>query len=219
MLMPEAAIDNDVLIKAAAYDLLEPLAADAAAGRGDICVLGAAPFVCRDAIAKRKIAGNRAAIQTRLTAFFATVQAIEPTEAEIARAIEFEEAALKASLSLDSGESQLAAILLARNLRTLITGDKRAIAALAKVVSGTAHAKQLEGKVCCFEQAMFRIAQTKGCLPMRAAICAEPDIDRAVSICFSCKSQNPATSDCEPCLQSYIKDARANSAGLLAPIG
>lgn len=219
MPMPEAAIDNDVLIKAAAYDLLDPLAANAAAARGDICVLGAAPYVCRDAVVRRKIAGNRAAIQTRLAAFFATVEAIEPTEAEVALAIEFEEAALKGSLSLDSGESQLAAVLITRNLRTLVTGDKRAITALAKVVAGTDHAKQLEGRVCCFEQAMLQIAQAKGCVLMRTAVCAEPDIDRAIAICFSCKAKAPASVDCEPCLQSYIKDVRANSAGLLAPIG
>ncbi len=215
----EAAIDNDVLIKAAAYDLLEAVAVNTVAKIASIGVLGAARYVCRDAIRKKPIRGDRVLVQDRLSAFLDTVESIEPTGAEIALAAEFEEAALRSSLSLDSGESQLAAVAVSRDLHAFVTGDKRAISALARVIDGTSHADKLAGKVRCFEQTMLHIAEALGCIDMRTRICGQPDIDRTMAICFSCASNNPATIECEACLKSYIASARATSAALLAPIG
>lgn len=217
--MIEAAIDNDVLIKAAAFDLLGDIVACATPTQQQAAVLGTAPYVCARAIQRKPIAGNKSVVQTRLTTFLASVEKIEPTDAETALAAEFEEAALGLSVPLDGGESLLAAVAIIRDLKVILTGDKRAIAALAQVLLASPHAATLAGRLMCFEQAMFLLAQASSCTGIRGSICAEAKMDTAIAICFSCAMPNPATIACEACLQSYIAHARANSGNLLMPVG
>lgn len=217
--MIEAAIDNDILIKGAAYDLLSEIVACASSTPQQAAVLGTAPFVCARAIQRKPIAGNKSLVQTRLTAFLANVEKLEPTDEETALAAEFEEAALSLSVPLDGGESLLAAVAIKRDLKVILTGDKRAIGALAQVLLASPHAASLAGRIMCLEQAVFLLAQASSCMVIRGNICAEPRMDTAIAICFSCATSNPATVPCEDCLQSYIAHARANSGDLLVPLG
>lgn len=217
--MIEAAIDNDVLIKGAAFDLLADIVACATPATQQSAVLGTAPFVCARAIQRKPIAGNKSAVQTRLTAFLANVEKLEPTDEETALAAEFEEIALGLSVPLDGGESLLAAVAIKRDLKVILTGDKRAIGALAKVLAGSPHAPALAGRLMCLEQAIFLLSQASSCVGIRGNICAESKMDAAIAICFSCATPNPATVACEDCLQSYIAHARANSGDLLVPVG
>ena len=55
------------------------------------------------------------------------VTLLNPTPQEISLAANLEEAAAKCAVELDTGESQLVAILLQRSGPLLLTGDKRAI--------------------------------------------------------------------------------------------
>ena len=63
------------------------------------------------------------AAKAAFRSFVDTAQIIEPTEEEQLMAADFELAAQRAAVALDSGESQLCAVLIARALRLLLTGD------------------------------------------------------------------------------------------------
>lgn len=61
--------------------------------------------------------------------------------------MEFEEQAFAKAFEFDTGESQLVAILLTRNFPLLLTGHKRAIAALAGI-----GLNDVNGRIACLEQ-------------------------------------------------------------------
>jgi hypothetical protein len=217
--MLETLLDNDVLIKSAAYGILDEVALGHASSAANIGVLSAAKYVCSNAIAKRVSAANAAAAQARLTTFLGTTATLDPTNVELEIAIELEELAARGSGGLDSGESQLVAILIVRALSGLVTGDKRAIAALAKALNGSPHLSAVTGRLICMEQAVLRVAVSMGCSRLKAAVCAEPGIDKAVSNCFSCTAAPQANCDCEPGLKSYISHVHASGEPLLSSFG
>jgi hypothetical protein len=49
-----------------------------------------------------------------------------------------------------------------------------------------------------------------------AAVCAEPEVDRAITICFACNSGGAAgPNDVATGLESYIRDLRTSAPGML----
>ena len=119
----DAAVDNDILIKAAILDLSDSLVTDRAG------VLGQARFVVAKRVERMPLRGRRGAAIERTDALLARCVSLEPSEDEIALAAVIERTAALRDLPLDAGESQLAAIVLSRPIAELHTGDKRAIAA------------------------------------------------------------------------------------------
>ena len=203
----ETAVDNDVVLKAICFGLVADFWPDIST----LGVLGAAPYVLRDAIRRPNILGDEKATRRALDEFFASVVALEPAEDEIALAAELELGAQHARLELDPGESQLAAIAIERSLRTLATGDKRAIKAFEGLIDLVPRVGELVGHVRCLEQLVLAVlALDGGHERAHAGICAEPDLDTALSICFRCASGSGATEDeVAEGLQSYIRDLHA----------
>ncbi len=125
-------------------------------------------------------------------------------------AAEFEEIAAKNSLDFDTGESQLAAILLKRGASLLLTGDKRAIEALNGLgASGFA------GRIACFEQLIASIINKCGHQQLRERVCNEPQTDKAVTICFSCSNAEVYEEEITAGLASYVEDLRLSTGTLL----
>jgi hypothetical protein len=181
-----AVVDNDVLIKLACYRLLQDVLA-VFGGSVPIGILGVAKFVVTSNIRGSSSINDRESALQNFVVFLAEVEELEPTDDEINLATELEEAATRAAVGLDFGESQLCAIVLSRAIPMLITGDKRAIAAAEVIKSNIGRLAELEGKVVCLEQLVLSLTDRIGHGAIRDRICAEPDIDKSLSICFACR--------------------------------
>jgi predicted nucleic acid-binding protein len=204
-------IDNDVIIKLSAYELGQALVDATSLGELPPSMLSVGRFVVRDRLARAgRIAGSVAALSC-FERLLPELQLIDPTDQEIAMAADFEDIANRYNLELDGGESQLLAILLARAAGLLITGDKRAIRAIATVAAAPS-----EGRVACLEQLIATIVGQVGGEAVRAGVCREPAADKAVTICFGCESrQAPAAADILAALESYIDHIRRDACGVL----
>ena len=203
-------IDNDVLLKVSAWRLDDVLLAAMTSGAGEPGMLGAARFVVRRRLARRGLADPDAAAAA-FERLCAGMVVLEPEPAELVAAAALEEAALRAGLELDAGESQLTAILVARNARLLLTGDKRAMTAL-----GALRPAGIGRRVASLEQLVRLLTQRLGLDVLRSAICCERQADTSMAVCFGCHRSDYPSSEIELGLVSYAQDvARAAEAILV----
>lgn len=213
----DIAVDNDVLIKAARYGLTDTFwPTDSGHQLG---VLGAARYVVTSRIARATPPEQVALALTAATAFLAAATTLEPTDAELQLAAGIESAAQRRGLALDAGESQLVAMVVARGIGMLETGDKRAIKGLEVLLDVLDDLRPVFGKVRCLEQIVAQCLAT-GCPPelMAEAICAQPHADTALSICFRCFSPAPQGHALDPdALDGYITALRNQAPRALAP--
>ena len=211
----KALIDNDVLIKGASYRFLAELA-NSIPGDGHFGILGAAKFVVPYYIRRKKLVGDVAAAEMCFLSFLAGNEPLEPSSDEQELAAALEANAQQLSFSLDAGESQLVSILVSRVLPWLATGDKRAIAALEKLLDTDARLANLTRKIRCLEQLVKQMLLNGDCGIIRNAICSEPSVDKTLTICFSCSSQGSNSANIHQGLDSYIGAIRASAARVLA---
>ncbi len=139
---------------------------------------------------------------------------LEPDDEELRWAAELEISATQAGFELDTGESQLAVMVASRALNALETGDKRGIRGLKAVADAVPH---LVGRVRCLEQIVEEaLADDANLAPLAAAVCAEPEVDKVLTICFACRSdQPPSRADVLAGLASYVSDLRKVAPRLL----
>ncbi len=212
-----AAVDNDVLIKLACYRLLPDVLA-AFGGSGSVGILGLAKFVVTTSIRRSTSINDRGSALRNFQALLVEAEELEPTDDEIDLATELEETATRAAAEFDFGESQLCAIVLSRAIPMLVTGDKRAIVAAEVMKSEIDRLAELEGKFVCLEQLVLGLTDRIGHASSRDRICAEPSIDKALSICFACWRGYQTTDDsATDGLRSYIRDMRSSAPTLLHP--
>lgn len=209
------AVDNDVLIKAACYRLGETLWPPGSIGT--LAVLGAARYVAPKWVARANLRGNRGDALADLGRILAASSQIEPTEEEVALAAEAEAVASRLRLQLDAGEGQLAAVTAVRGYELLESGDKRGIAALERLLDEVPQLAGVCGRVACLEQVVRRsIAHATALAAVRSSVCAEPEVDKALSSCFACSSpSDPARADVDAGLRSYIDDLRRRAQRVL----
>jgi hypothetical protein len=152
-----------------------------------------------------------------LDAFLGTVAELEPTDSEQELAAELELAAQQRGFALDSGESLLSAITIERPLDALLTGDKRAIVAIEELLNDVLRLPEIRGKLKCLEQAVLELSGQIGLYPIRAAVCGQPEVDKALTMCFSCLNAIYEEDSVREGLQSYVKNLRAAAPLALAP--
>ncbi len=214
----EVAVDNDVLLKAACYGLAIRFWPQAGEVPG-VGILGASRFVLAKATERGDRVRDQAGARRALDEFFALTAVLEPSGDELRVAAELERLAQRAGLALDIGESQLAAMLAGRDIAWLDTGDKRAVAALDGLVGHPEAYAALSGRVRCLEQLFLRLLDEAPAEfgAIASSVCAEPDVDKTVTICFACLSGGAGSSDavCEG-LQSYVGSLRAAAPRVLA---
>lgn len=212
---PRAAVDNDVLIKVSCYFLAEEFLL-LYVESGGVGVLDSARYVVGDRLRKEVGIqdGNRARIQWSW--LLQHVEELHPSPEEVALATAMEEFAIVHNLSLDGGESLLCAIAIHRGMSQIVTGDKRAIESMEVVLTeSTLDLERLKESVTCFEQILCALVSTLGGEEVRLHVCAEPGVDRAASICFSCASG--AVTHFDPSgLDSYITALRGTAPSLLS---
>jgi len=209
-----AVVDNDVLIKGACYSLLAELMA-AYGGAGSLGVLGTARYVVPRRLLRDPRLVNRDQAVARWGTFFVDAEEVEPTPKAIDLATALEEAAAAAGVPLDVGESLLCAVAIDRPVPGVVTGDKRAIEALELLLAGVNELRSLTGRVLCLEQLIEALIPRLGAGVTRAAVCAEPCADRALSLCFQCGRRSDGRIDPEG-LRSYIGDLRRRAPTILA---
>lgn len=204
----KAAVDNDILHKGACFGLLNEVIGAIPAELAEIGILGAARFVVRAKITRAKLARGPEPATQALDAVVERAMVLEPTGEEERFAAELEYTAQLASLNLDEGESLLCAIVVLRVWSWLVTGDKRAVGGLETVLRGQGRIDKLAGKVLCLEQLLLRLLSLGNPNDIRRTICIEPNVDRAVAICFSCSNPDVGPESWSEGLRSYIADLR-----------
>lgn len=208
-------LDNDVLLKGSCYGLL-PQLIGVNCEAPPISYLAVARFVLIRKLKRVNLRGERSRAESRLLAFLADHESIEPTQEEQALASEFEALAQTLAVPLDTGESQLLAILAIRKANMLLTGDKRAIAGTEVLLDSVPALIAATGKLKCIEQLFKRAVAGGGFDLFRIAVCSEPDVDRTLTICFQCSAVGiDAVGVCDA-LDSYINDLRRVAPRVLA---
>lgn len=211
-----AAADNDILLKGACYGLL-PTLMGTISGEGPVGILGSSRFVVQKQIARARLRGDPAIASTHFATFLAANEVVEPSTSEQEMAALLEAAAQGLALNLDTGESQLVAILVSRCLPWLLTGDKRAITSIDVLLQRESRLFAVAGKIRCLEQLVLAALAAAGADQMRRTICGEPDVDKTLSICFSCSFSDQASgADASVGLASYIADLRSKAPRVLA---
>ncbi|HEV2491940.1 MAG TPA: hypothetical protein VG204_02585 [Terriglobia bacterium] len=213
----KAVIDNDILLKGACYGLLGELISTICSADDVVGVLGSARFVVPKRIETANVRRDRAVALGILLTFLSKTEALEPADDEQRMAADLELTAQELGVNLDGGESQLCAILVKRALPLLLTGDKRAVTAIEKLLDADSRLTHIGGRVKCLEQVFATAVARHGYAALCLAVCAEPEIDKVLSICCSCKSQPADHETLLECLQSYINHLRQQAGRVLAP--
>jgi len=209
-------VDNDVLYKGICYGVLQEVVQACAGTTARVGVLGAARFVVSKKIRKVTLSRSPDLVAQELSGFLSGAVQLEPTDAEQDFAADLESAAQQLGVNLDTGESQLCAITIQRVVATLLTGDKRAVAAIERLLDIEVRLQALCGKVRCLEQAFLSVLDRTSLEGLRPAICAEPSVDRTLTICFGCHSATTQRETVLEGLSSYIRALRAAAIRVLA---
>lgn len=206
-------LDNDVVLKVASYALHEEMVAATTIDGMAPAMLGVGRFVISDRLLRARNIADVARATSAFEKILTAITLVEPDDDEIAAAADLEAEAIRQDLELDGGESQLLAILVNRACRLLVTGDKRAIVAIAIVAAAKA-----SGRIACFEQLIAGITEANGVVVVQSRVCAEPRVDRAVTNCFACSSPEvPDATDVFGGLVSYIGHLDRAAPGVLVP--
>ena len=196
-------VDNDVLIKVSEYLITDSFLRLLLNRNSSVGILSSARFVVNDRLNRNS--NNDEQISRAWDELFAGVNEIVPDTSEILLAAEFEEIASRANVEFDVGESLLLSVLIHRNCRAVITGDKRAIISIGKIN------KDIElGSNCvgCFEQLMISMLSIEPFFDLRSRICANANTDKTMTICFSCSSSSTTKSVTTDAIRSYISEVR-----------
>ena len=207
-------VDTDVLIKCSCYSLLDEIRPPSATD-SNVGILGAARFVAGKYLERRGEINDRAAARRRFADYVRRVAILEPTDEELALASVFEEAGVRLRLDLDVGESQLYAIAILRAIPLVLTGDKRAIVGAESLQQEMTQITALRGRIVCLEQALIGITERIGVSATRVKICAEPRMDRSLTICFECHSPDDRGGFSADGLASYVRSLRTQASTLL----
>jgi hypothetical protein len=207
--------DNDIVLKAATYRMGETLLGKLS-DVGRPATLVTARFVLMSRLQRGSTIVDADGARLALERFLRESEPLEPDDDEIELASDLTEAAQVSLVDLDSGEAILLAILVNRSGQLLMTGDKRAIAAAEVVVDRVNHLREVEGRLACLEQVFLALLRHVATADVRERVCAEPNADRTLSICFSCASASVDEASVLEGLRSYAASVRGLAPRCLA---
>lgn len=189
-------LDSDVARKIVQYDLLSELTVALSCNLSDLEILPQLKFQLKLNKPDKalEILGSKKAVKAAnaLVGAAAEVEIDDPEN----------ELLLLDSLGIDTGERVLFAALAERSQDKLISGDKRAFYALAKLEE-PAIIKTLWSRIICLEQAIAVILKSHPFETISQKIRARPDVDAAMRMAFG-HSQASSRSGAEEGLASYI---------------
>ncbi|WP_420607293.1 hypothetical protein [Novosphingopyxis sp.] len=190
-------VDNDVVFKLCAFGYHGVLVDGAVWAPASMLPFG--KFVLRDLARKSRGVCNREGLTAAVEEVISGIEVMRPSGAAIELAADLEEAANAKALELDAGESQLLAMLILGEARLIITGDKRAVAAIEVL-----EPRRARQRIASLEQLLVMLLELGHFKDLRRGVCAEPQVDTATTACFACHSEQPARADIEAGLKSYI---------------
>ena len=202
--------DVDVAWKVCAYGATKSFIDATGAKHAPPAMLYVSPFVLRSLAKRQRGIDFAPDLNAQVDDLISKVALVSPTAQEIAFAEDLEERAALLCLEFDVGESQLLSVLVHRNAALLLTGDKRAIRAMH--VLGVA---DIDGRIAALEQAVATMVLSDGLSPLRESVCANPRVDRAMTVCFVCSSPAADPDDVTTALASYVNSLRAETGNLL----
>lgn len=216
--MTTALIDNDVILKSVQFRIIDEILALPLTKDHGYGVLGQAKFVLSKLLKKRPPSRGAESALADLEIVLAKLHTLEPTqeEQELAASLEFE--AQQLDLPFHTGESQLCAILLCRELHHLLTGDKKAISSAEQLLLNKKISDAIRQKLVSFEQLVLLLLKHKNIEEVRTLICIEKEADRAIASCFSCSSPEIPASACHEGLHSYLRSLKAEAENVLMPV-
>lgn len=124
------------------------------------------------------------------------------------------QALLAATPDIDGGELALFAALLDSDRSGLVTGDKRALIALASLDGDSAEV--LWARLLCLEDAIALLVQRLGHAYVSDKVRPRPDANVALSIAFGRINVSSASSTSEG-INSYLRDLHLNTGGRYIP--
>lgn len=208
--------DNDIVLKICCCDLAVE-ALSCLRRIGTVWILGTARYVVASRISRSNRISDKGTVQANFEFFIEAAEVIEPTESEVTLAAEFEAEAQKRNLALDNGESILVAAFLERGADLLLTGDKRAVAAIEGLRGANASAAKIGQRVACLEQLFLSLLKFGKFEDLQLRVCREPATDVALSNCFSCSSGSFSEQTICDGLESYVFNLRAAAPNTLLP--
>lgn len=97
----------------------------------------------------------------------------------------------------------------------MLTGDKRAIAAIEAVARALGCATGATGRVACLEQLFMELLAHCEAEWLHERVCSEPEADKALSVCFACSSPTFVVDSAVDGLVSHINDLRIQAPTIL----
>lgn len=203
--------DNDVIHKTCSYDIHVDVLTSLRELNRIATILESAIHVLRGWSRRRLSEPERSVMNERFAEFVDQSNVLEPTQEETQLAARIEDISIQNSLNLDTGESLLIAVFLKRNVEFIATGDKRAVVSLSSLTSHWGSITNKRFYVACLEQIVKYILTTSNLNKVRSSVCSNLDADRAITICFSCYSDEVSLEGVVGNLDVYINDLRSNA--------
>lgn len=200
-----ALVDADIVIKLARLVLMRHTLDLLPAWADTPAILGATRFVARSRVERQASQTSRVVALASLNVFLRRALVVEPTRNELILAGRLEDEAQALDVALDTGESQLVAILCTRGARWMFTGDKRAMAALETLSQTIDELSALTGRVVAFEQLILDLSGIVGLAAVDSHVRNDPATDGAIRIVFR---PGRASGEMVEALNSYIRDLR-----------
>ncbi len=201
-------VDNDILLKLSACDLLSETIAALRCTNSDVRVLQTARFVFQH---NRRV-GDRYSEQGRLRAiaFVNCCQSVGEDNSD-----EFE--LLQVTDGIDIGEARLLAATQGLAIFLLMTGDKNCLASLGSMPGLEVVKGRVEGRVVCLEQVMLLLIQSLGFDLVKARVVPVMECDQSLKACFG-SGVLAIEENVIVALEGYIETLRQAAPGLLADL-
>lgn len=203
-------VDNDAIHKLSVWDLLGDGLAGLEVEPADCRVLPTAKYKFH--VAKKQHLGKEEfgdAVHKRIEDFIRGAH-------ELADPIDPADECLSSVAGIDSGEALLFAVTSRDSAARVLTGDKRAIRALAEAQSCAGVAGRLSGKIICIEQVLVRAINATSFEYVKSRVLSSVDIDTATRAAFGSGALSTET-NVVAALSGYVDELRACAGGMLMP--
>ena len=200
-------IDNDALLKLARYGLLKEALVSLGCTESDVRVLPTARYSLMPHKDRLRRCKDEASAQ-RLANFLAAAGQLDLGSVDAAQLDE-----LVASPGIDAGEAQLFAAAATQSDARIITGDKRALAALCSTPALASAVTALAGRIVAVETVFAMLTDADFSIT-QSRVRANPDVDKALTAIFGV-SVSATLESVRAGLYSYESHLRATTGDLL----
>lgn len=206
-------LDNDVIAKLAACDLLHEALASLESKTDDVRILSTLKYRYGLTNPQRRLKHER----ELGTEVLSRIESFVNSTGEIAAADPAHLQAFEDTPAIDAGEAQLYSSAASDAGGLAVTGDKRSITSLATALACKEIAAQLQGRVICFEQVIQKVIADSGFETIKRKIVPAVDCDTALRAAFG-SGLAAEERQVMRVLSAYVDDLRSKSGQLLATL-